>query len=219
MDDLDNLGDCLKTMSVRSKSSARRMAFRVNRPSAHSFYSTAPAAINYTAGVDDEDDEDDSTYEASTETESNSVPSDHSSQEMPVAEQREEMEFCDTFPSSINSTIANDDASDYLGSDDGLGPNDEEVQRDARGYQKYFERASSLIQNPNYPCYFGLPADTVYWVVKLSRFNSDERRWVNKGPVILYFNFNEHPRLMANYLYSTKSTCLDLQCNNYLCSI
>jgi hypothetical protein len=74
------------------------------------------------------------------------------------------------------------------------------------------ERANLLLQNPTYPSFIGLPADTVYWVVKLSRFNPDEKRWVNKGPVILYFSFNDRPRLMANYLYSTKSTCLDLQC-------
>lgn len=100
-----------------------------------------------------------------------------------------------------------------MGSDDGLGPADEEIKRDERGYQKYYERAVSMIQDASNSRYFGLPSDTVFWVVKLSRFNPDEKRWVKKGPVILYFINEERPRLMANYLYSTKSTCIDLQRN------
>lgn len=122
-DDLDDLGDCLKTMSVRSQSSAKRMAFRINRPSQDSFYAgAAPSAIDYqseviTAGnnADDDEDEDDSTYEASSESESLSVPSVGSfSQEMPAFE-RQEMEFCESLPSQYNeNAIENDDGISLL---------------------------------------------------------------------------------------------------------
>ena len=103
-----------------------------------------------------------------------------------------------------------------MGSDNGLGPNEEEIQRDNRGYQKYYERAIQMVQDPHTNGRkFGLPPNTIFWVVKLSRYNHSKQRWVRKGPVILYFVNLEKPRLMANYLYSTKSTCLDLELNEH----
>lgn len=64
----------------------------------------------------------------------------------------------------------------------------------------------------NYP---GRQLPTKYWVASMSKFNTEERRWVNKGPVILYYLAamgDAAPlQLVANYLYSTKSIALNFR--------
>lgn len=41
----------------------------------------------------------------------------------------------------------------------------------------------------------------------MARFSHTENRWVDKGPVMVYVS---QGRLMANYLYGTKSVAIDL---------
>jgi hypothetical protein len=101
-------------------------------------------------------------------------------------------------------------ASDYHPSDEGEGPEDApNVMIPKRG--KYLNRAALMVQTPEVANFIGLQPNSPYWVIKLARFSVQEKRWVNKGPVMLYFlNHNNTPRLVGNYLYSTKSICIDI---------
>lgn len=104
---IDELGSSLQTLSVRSHASSKRMAaLKINRPSPQSFYSN----IGNQNLLDDE--EDDSTYEASTESDDDSLDSECSNfpPEMAVelaapSELVNEMEITD----NVNIEHINDD--------------------------------------------------------------------------------------------------------------
>lgn len=49
------------------------------------------------------------------------------------------------------------------------------------------------------------------WIAEMKKFNSQEKRWVSKGPVLLYFLAEPCQRLVANYVYGTKSIAMNLR--------
>ena len=69
----------------------------------------------------------------------------------------------------------------------------------------------------NYAARDVTPPD-MYWIAQMQRFNLEERRWVNKGPVLLYLlQGSSECQLVGNYLYSTKSIAMNLSSNNQIC--
>ena len=51
-----------------------------------------------------------------------------------------------------------------------------------------------------------------FYLAQMSKFNQEEKRWVNKGPVLLYIyaQADKPPQLVANYLYGTKSVVINM---------
>jgi hypothetical protein len=59
-----------------------------------------------------------------------------------------------------------------------------------------------MVQAPDEGRYWGLSPNTSYWLARMARYSKVESRWVDKGPIMLYFlEDNSAPRLVANYLY------------------
>jgi hypothetical protein len=114
-------------------------------------------------------------------------------------------------------TFLIDGASDYIPSDEGEGPEDDERTNGQKPnlVEKLRERAQKMLRSNDRGQYFGLDQYTQYWVVLLYRYNLDKSRWVKKGPVIMYFVDADKPRLMGNFLYGTKSSAFDIQCIIY----
>lgn len=51
-----------------------------------------------------------------------------------------------------------------------------------------------------------------FWVCTLKKFSFEEARWVDKGPVLLYFSrFGNRIQLVANYLYGIKSVAMNME--------
>lgn len=179
-------------MKVRSDSSAKRLSIRLNPKS---FYSSVPVAAGPN---DDDDDEDDSTYEGS-ETEEESEFTEECSMEIAAEQQEEDIPNLQKDPVMLDHN-EEDGASDYHPSDEGEG---DEVQPQIQGPEKFKARAKMLLS------YMGL--DIPFWVVKMAKFSRSENRWVNKGPVVVYFVNEKAPRLQGNYLYGTKTLCIDMK--------
>jgi hypothetical protein len=98
--------------------------------------------------------------------------------------------------------------SDYHPSDDGEGGDSPQTVVHVSKREKYTQRAAQMFKSSHEDRYLLDP--TKYYVVKLTKYSTTEKRWVNKGPVVIYFNNDlNRPRLVGNYLYSTKSICLD----------
>lgn len=105
-----------------------------------------------------------------------------------------------------------DGASDFFPSD---CEDDEEVVTHTRlnrhSAQKYYERGSRAFHS-----ILGTSGTTQvqppHWISTLHKYSVEERRWVNKGPVLLYFvQFGTRIRLVANYLYGIKSIALNME--------
>jgi hypothetical protein len=141
------------------------------------------------AAGEDEEEEDDSTYEVSSESES-------CSDEFEMEQEAE----CELLVPIESQPVEEDGQSDYQGSDDGQG--EEDLPNRSQPLQRYLHRASIISKSLNI---------TTYWITRLSTFSPTQRRWVNKGPMILYFANEATPRLMGNYLYGTQSYCIDMQ--------
>ena len=64
------------------------------------------------------------------------------------------------------------------------------------------------VQYPGYPA-----APDHFWMAQMRKFNIQEQRWVNKGPVLFYFlqNPDGGRQWVGSYLYSTNSVALNLQ--------
>jgi hypothetical protein len=136
----------------------------------------------------EDEDDDDSTYEVSSEE----------SDDSDSVDMEEEVEFEVAVP-IITEPIGDDGQSDYQGSDDGEGPDEAPHRLPIK--ERLLNRAIGLVQH------LGIHH---FWIVALSRFSKEQRRWVNKGPVLIYFT--ENLRLMGTFLYGTKSSIIDMEC-------
>ncbi len=55
------------------------------------------------------------------------------------------------------------------------------------------------------------PHQPPFFICTLRKHSSKERRWIDKGPVVLYFmKFGEKIQLMANYLYGIKNIAINM---------
>ncbi|KAJ3374004.1 hypothetical protein HDU91_000060 [Kappamyces sp. JEL0680] len=249
MDDImEGLEDQLQGLGVRSASSRQRQMKSRQGPvlpsgiQANSFYSPLGAKPPLALAAEkstldfDEDDAEDSTYEQeSSSVETEEFTEGHS------MEHEDEVDFC--IPAEELAVLRDkesqpdDGASDYCPSDGGEGPDDfvDESTITASAapcatphakYEKYLQRARMMLQCPSEGRHFGLPPELPFWVSRMARFSKDESRWVDKGPVMLYFIDVPHyaPRLVGNFLYGTrwgltagtKSTCIDLQLYEFI---
>ncbi|KAJ3303538.1 hypothetical protein HDV03_003717 [Kappamyces sp. JEL0829] len=241
MDDImEGLEDQLQGLGVRSASSRQRQMKSRQGPvlpsgiQANSFYSPLGAKPPLALAAEkstldcDEDDAEDSTYEQeSSSVETEEFTEGHS------MEHEDEVDFC--IPAEELAVLRDkesqpdDGASDYCPSDSGEGPDDfvDESTITASAapcatphakYEKYLQRARMMLQCPSEGRHFGLPPELPFWVSRMARFSKDESRWVDKGPVMLYFIDVPHyaPRLVGNFLYGTKSTCIDLQLYEFI---
>ncbi|KAI8894733.1 hypothetical protein BC833DRAFT_603825 [Globomyces pollinis-pini] len=201
-DELQDLTKGLSSMKVHSEASQKRIQLKKN-----------------ILDPIDEDDMSDSTFELHSGSESGSDSDSIEMDEEVMVDTTEELKphGIDTGNSKFSEydteTVIPDyepthlgpsdqGHSDYYSSDDGDGPDVGTMYPKKKDYKL---RAQNMLTF--------LPPIQHHWVIKMARYNSNERRWVNKGPVMIYFihHANEPVRLIGHYLYSTKSICFDIQ--------
>ncbi|TPX37729.1 hypothetical protein SmJEL517_g00481 [Synchytrium microbalum] len=104
--------------------------------------------------------------------------------------------------------VNTDDASDYYPSDaEDENPNGPK-KRLTRGNLDIFSSraAPTVLEMQNR---FG--NQVAYAFANMRRYNTTERRWVDKGPIIIFIILAFPARITANYLYGTKSLALNLR--------
>jgi hypothetical protein len=201
MTSIDEIQEFMETMRVRSESSKKRMSNRIKSNPSH-FLHVVPVGIACAAEPNQQsEDEDDSTYEASDESE-DSDSSEICSNIVFDKVWKMKNWLRNVFPFQLWLILTMDIL--IHGSDDGQGPDDDEMNKEKLPRRQVFiNRGITMAQH------LGL---STFWITKIAKFSKVENRWVNKGPVLVYFANEHHPRLMGNFIYGTKSVCLDLQC-------